>query len=96
MRRAAKRDDNHAEIVSALRMAGCGVLDLAAVGNGCPDLLAHPPVFPWRMALLEIKDSRKPPSARKLTPEQVRFHAEWKGPLFVVTTPAEALEAMGL
>lgn len=96
MRRAAKRDDNHAEIRDALRKAGCGVVDLGAVGNGCPDLLAHGPTWPHRMALLEVKDSAKAPSARKLTKDQQDFHAKWRGPIWVVTTPTEALEAMGI
>jgi hypothetical protein len=98
VRRAAKVDANHGEIVKALRSAGCGVLDLSAVGNGCPDLLVHAPTFPaCRTAyLLEIKDGSKPPSARKLTPEQEKFHRTWKGYLFVVTSPDEALEAVGI
>ena len=98
MRRAAKVDANHAEIVAALRSAGCGVLDLSAVGKGCPDLLVHPPEFPAnRMAfLMEIKDGKKPPSARKLTPAQVKFHAEWKGWVYTVTNAEEALKAAGL
>lgn len=96
MRLKAKVDGNHRAVVEALRGAGCGVLSLAAVGKGCPDLLVHGPVWPHKTALLEVKDSAKPPSARKLTPDQERFHAAWRGPIWVVTTPAEALEAMGV
>lgn len=98
MRRAAKVDDNHREIVKALRQAGCGVLDLSKVGNGCPDLLVHPPAFPaCRMAvLMEVKDGNKPPSARKLTDAQVKFHAEWKGWIHTVTSVDDALKAICL
>lgn len=96
MRRAAKVDANHAEIVRTLRSAGCGVLSLAAVGNGCPDLLVHGPFYPWKHFLLEVKDGSKPPSARKLTPDQEKFHAEWKGWIHVVTSVDEALAVMGL
>lgn len=98
MRRAAKVDANHAAIVKALRDAGCGVLDLSAVGKGCPDLLVHPPAFPEcrMMVMLEVKDGKKPPSARKLTPQQEKFHATWKGWIHVVTSPDEALRALGL
>lgn len=98
MRRAAKVDANHGEIVRALRQAGCGVVDLSAVGNGVPDLLVHPPTFPdCRMAvLMEIKDGKKPPSHRKLTEEQARFHAQWKGWIHVVRTVDEALDAVGV
>lgn len=98
MRRAAKVDANHAEIVRVLRSAGCGVLDLSKVGNGCPDLLVHAPTFPaCRMpVLLEIKDGKKPPSERKLTPAQEKFHGLWKGWIHVVTSADEALAAVGL
>lgn len=96
--RAKRVDGNHKAICKALRDAGCGVLDLSAVGKGCPDLLVHPPEFPEnRIAfLMEIKDGSKPPSARKLTKPQEKFHAEWKGWIFTVTNPQEALEAVGL
>lgn len=89
MRRAAKRDDNHAEIVAALRKAGALVLDLGAVGGGCPDLLTY---SYSGFRLLEIKDGAKPPSDRKLTPDQVKFHAVW--PVSVVTSVQEAIEAV--
>lgn len=94
LRRAAKRDSNHQSVVKALRAAGCGVVDLAAVGCGVPDLLVCTPTWPHETALVEVKDGSKPPSARKLTPDQERFHAAWKGRVFVVTSPAEALQAI--
>lgn len=96
MRRAAKVDSNHGEVVAALRAAGCGVLSLAAVGRGCPDLLVHSPKWPFTTVLIEVKDGSKPPSARKLTPDQEAFHAKWEGPIWVVTTADQALEAMRL
>lgn len=94
MRRAAKVDANHADVVRALRSIGCGVLDLSAVGKGCPDLLVVWPTAPFRQELFEVKDGAKPPSARKLTPDQERFHAMWRGPIHVVTSPDEALEVI--
>ena len=96
MRRAAKVDANHAEIAKALRAAGCGVVDMAPMGKGVPDLLVHAPTFPaCRMPVfLEIKDGNKPPSKRKLTPAQVKFHAEWKGWVFVVENVDQALSAV--
>ena len=96
MRRAAKTDANQAEIVRMLRLAGCGVLDLSKVGCGCPDLLVHSPSFPWRMTMLEVKDGSQPPSRRKLTPDQVKFHAEWRAPIHVVKSVGEALDAVGI
>ena len=96
VRRAARTDQNQSEIVAALRGAGCWVMDLSAVGKGCPDLLVHGPVHPWQLVLIEVKDGAKPPSARKLTPDQLRFHAGCNAPLVVVTSVGEALRAVGL
>ena len=96
MRRAARVDENQSTIVKALRAHGCDVLSLAAVGNGCPDLLVSRPYYPRHYFLLEVKDGAKPPSARKLTPDQLKFHAEWKGPIHVVTSVQEALDAVGI
>lgn len=90
VRRAAKVDANHGEVVNALRAVGCSVLSLAAVGNGCPDLLV---CVPWnrRLHLIEVKDGSRPPSERKLTDDQVKFHASWKGPIHVVMNVEQAL-----
>jgi hypothetical protein len=99
MRRAAKIDDTQTAIVAALRQAGCKVLSLAACGKGVPDLLVRVihknRVFAaiyGEIHLLEVKN----PAGRgtSLTPDQVKFHAEW--PVTVVTTPAEALAAVGI
>ena len=93
MRRAAKVDANQEQVVSALRAAGVLVLSLAALGKGVPDLLC---AFHGRLVLLEVKDGRKPPSARKLTPDQEEFHKAWEGvPLYVVENPWDALKACG-
>lgn len=100
MRRAAKVDATQAAIVDALRAAGCKVLSLAACGKGVPDLLAfRPGRYPVNIAfgyypltLLEVKN----PAGRgtSLTPDQVKFHESW--PVTVVTTPEEALAAVGV
>lgn len=91
MRRAAKVDDNQAEIVAALRKIGASVQPLHAVGQGCPDLLVG-----WRgiTSLLEVKDGKKPPSARKLTPDQEKWHAAWMGQVTVVETVEQAILAV--
>ena len=91
MRRDARRDDNHAEVVQALRQIGCTVQDLAAVGCGCPDILVG---YRGKNMALEIKDGTKPPSARTLTPEQVVWHHEWRGQVVVVTSREEAIRAV--
>ena len=92
MRRAAKTDRNQAEIVAALRKAGAGVCDLSAVGQGCPDLLVS---YRGAWLLLEVKDGKKPPSARHLTTDQNKWHAQHRANVHIVTSVAGALEAIG-
>ena len=91
MRRAAKVDNNQTEIVAALRKIGATVQPLHAVGQGCPDILVG-----WRgmNTILEIKDGKKPPSARKLTEDQEKWHAAWRGQVTVVETVEQAIEAV--
>lgn len=87
MRRAARIDANHVAVVEALQAVGCRVVSLAAMGKGLADLLVLNPRK--RLILLEVKDGSKPPSKRKLTPDQVKFHGAW--PVVVVTSAAEAV-----
>jgi len=91
MRRAAKVDANQTEIVQALRQIGAVVQSLAAVGNGCPDLLVG---YRNRLFLLEIKDGNKPPSAQALTPHQVEWHRVWAGHVVVVNSVGSAIAAI--
>lgn len=93
MRTAAKVDANQPEIVAALRSVGATVQTLHAVGQGCPDLLVG---FRGQTYAVEVKDGRKPPSARKLTPAQEQWHGGWKGHVAVVSSVEEALAAIGL
>ena len=93
MRRAAKVDQNQDQVVSALRAAGAQVQSLAAVGKGVPDLLVK---YEGAFYLIEIKDGRQPPSKRQLTPDQVKWHEEWKSAfLVVVENPEQALKFIG-
>jgi len=46
--------------------------------------------------LLEVKDGAKPPSERKLTPDQVEWHAAYRGRVKVVHSIAEAFYAVGV
>jgi Holliday junction resolvase len=93
MRLAAKTDANQTQITSALRAAGAQVQSLAAVGKGVPDLLVK---YQGTFYLIEVKDGRKPPSKRQLTPDQVKWHEEWKCAfLGVVENPEQALKFIG-
>lgn len=89
MRRAAKVDANHQEIVHTLRSVGASVQSLATVGNGCPDLLVG---WNGKTILMEVKDGAKAPSARRLSEEQIKWHSDWNGgPLLVVHSSESAL-----
>ncbi len=94
MRGIARVDENQPVIVDCLRRCGCRVEILSAVGRGVPDLLVGTPR--GQLILLEVKDGAKAPSRRQLTGEQERWHADWRRyPVFVVSTVAEALDAIG-
>lgn len=93
MRRAARTDRNHAEIVTALTEAGCRVQSLASVGGGVPDLLVE---VGGRLLLIEVKDGSKSPSRRKLTDEQQAWHEAWQGaPVYVIEDVGQAVECVG-
>lgn len=91
MRRAARRDANHKDVGDYLRALGWSVLDLASLGNGCPDLAVGKPGF---AALIEIKDGSKPPSARKLTEDEQRVRDNWQGPYVVALSGEDAAEQL--
>lgn len=91
MRRAAKVDGNHGDVVKALRDVGVAVKSLASVGGGMPDLLCG---LRGINVLLEVKDGSKPPSERRLTAAEAEFIATWPGPVYVVTSPEEAVRVV--
>lgn len=81
-------DANQAEIVKALRKLGAVVTPIHMVGNGVSDLLVS---FRQRWLVLEVKDGAKPPSKRELTPDEERWIGEQRAPVFIVTSPLEAV-----
>lgn len=88
MRRAARVDENHPEIVKALRKAGCSVLSLAALGRGAPDLLLG---YRGKNVLIEVKRPKG-----KLNDQQQEFRAAWRGDLCVVRSIDEAFLLLGI
>jgi len=80
-----KPDANQPAIVAALRKVGVSVHPMSADGSGCPDLLCS---YRGYVTLLEVKQPGK-----KLTPAQVRWHANWDSfsPVYVVETIDDAL-----
>ena len=83
MRRAAKVDANQAEIVARFRSLGASVEPLHAVGGGVPDLLIG---YEGQNYLIEVKDGKKPPSARRLTKDQIKWHGSWVGQVAIIET----------
>lgn len=91
MRRANRVDANQTQIVEALRACGAYVR-IISQGEGIPDLLVG---YRGYTLLLEVKDGRKPPSDRKLTPAEEKFFMEWKGGLLAkVESVDEALDIL--
>ena len=87
---AARTDANQKPIVAGLRAAGCWVVSLHRVGDGCPDLLVN---RLCRLYLLEVK-SPKARTRGKTAEKQAEFARNW--PVTVVHTLDEALHAVGL
>lgn len=94
VRRAARTDENQAEIVRALRGIGCSVQDLSAVGKGCPDLLVGRGGRNWLMEVKRPAGPRGGMRDRGLTPDQVKWHDAWSGHVCVVTTAEDAVRVV--
>lgn len=85
-RRAARRDMNERDIITALESVGAVVWQVSE--KGVPDLVVG---YEGATFLLEVKMPKK-----WLTQDQKDVHAAWKGgQIFVVETPAQALRAIG-
>ena len=91
MRRAGRTDANQKEIVDALRKAGASVHVTSSVGGGFPDLVVG---FRGKNYLLEVKPAEGPPSAQRLTKDEVDFHCDWLGQLSVVHTILDAIDVI--
>lgn len=87
--RRHKTDATHAEVRDRFRERGCTVYDTSRVGDGFGDLLVELPKFK-RMIIVEVKDGKKSPSDRRLTPREVAFSLVWWRHWYVVESPEEA------
>lgn len=92
MRRKARADANQPDIVEALRAVGASVAHIHMVGQGLPDIIVG---FHGVNYLMEIKDGGKPPSKRRLTPNEQDWHDAWRGSVVVVNDEDQALRAIG-
>ena len=86
--RVRRVDDNQAEVVKALRKIGAEVTHLHTLGRGVSDLLVS---FRQGWYVLEVKDGRKPPSARALTKDEKSWIGLQRAPVYVVNSPDEAV-----
>lgn len=85
MSRYARRvDENQAEVVKAIRQIGAVVTHLHTLGGGVPDLLVS---FRQRWFLMEVKTEKG-----ELTPDQVEWIAEQRAPVYVVSSPLQAVQ----
>ena len=92
-----KVDANQGAIVAALRKAGCSVTSLAAIGDGCPDLMAGRAGHTF---LIEVKNPEyrcKGDPGKDLSSDEIAWLAAWRGGVVsVVYTVDEALAAVGI
>lgn len=89
MRARPRKDANHTDIVGTFRACGFTVLDTANIGDGAPDIFAARAGETWA---IEIKDGTKPPSQRKLTPDEEVFKSTWQGKYAIIQSVDDVLE----
>lgn len=87
-----KVDANQKEVVAKLRKIGASVVSTAAIGKGMCDIIVG---YKGVNYLFEIKDGAKPPSQRKLTPDEAVFHDKWEGRISIINNIDEALKLIG-
>lgn len=71
-------DSTHAAIRDAFRSMGFAVYDSSRFGQGFGDLVVSRDM---QTAIIECKSP-----GGKLTPDQVKFHGEWRGRIYIVVT----------
>jgi hypothetical protein len=91
MRKHAKKDANHNDIVRELRACGCKVAELHQHGDGIPDtVVAHPAgtIMLW----VEIKTDDG-----ELTPAEMEFFADWpQETRMIARTTDDVLRRLGM
>lgn len=88
MKKYGRVDANQPEIDSAFEKLGCSVAKISSMGDGIPDRIIG---IRGVNLLVEVKDGKKPPSKRKLTEQQEKFHSEWKGSVNIVKSVDDAI-----
>lgn len=89
MRQRARVDGNQKELTKELRSAGFSVALTHQLGKGFPDMV----VGKYGVnTIWELKDPEKPPSGRKLTPDELNWHSNWLGQVGIALTSKEIIE----
>jgi hypothetical protein len=83
LRRAASVDTNQPSMVDWARKLGFTVTVTSRLGQGFPDICLGKFGFTF---LAEIKDPAKPPSKRKLTADEQKWHDSWLGHVCILET----------
>lgn len=86
-------DANHRAVIEALWAAGLWAFSTAGLGGGFTDIITWVRGAFW---LLEVKDGSRPPSDRKLSPAEEKFHRQCPGNILVVLGPMDALQKLGV
>lgn len=87
--RARRTDANLTEIADAFRALGCSV-------DHTNDLWDLTIGYGGLTMLIEVKDGRKVPSARKLTKRAASFKASWKGGYRIVESVDQVSEVVSV
>ena len=87
MRTAARKDDNHNEVVKVFNSLGWAVLDISQLKNCCDAFVSKSGIT----VAVEIKDGSKPPSKRKLTEGELKFKNRWKGKYAIIESVDDVL-----
>ena len=82
----SRTDSNHAAMLAEFRRLGATVTSTAMVGHGFPDLVIG---YGGCNQLVEVKDGAKVPSARKLSPDEIRWQEQWRGDCVIVARVEE-------
>jgi hypothetical protein len=90
--KAKRIDENQPALVKQLRqIPGVTVAHTHMIGEGFGDIIVG---FRGKNFLIEIKDPSKPPSKRRLTPDEEKFHNEWTGQIDVAETVSDVLNVI--
>lgn len=76
-------------ITETLRDLGCLVAITSDLGHGFTDLVV---AIGKKLLLVEIKDGSQPPSRRKLTPDEAKFHSTWKDHVVILESIGDAID----